>query len=235
MLAFQRHTCAGRAVLPEPVCKRPCQPSGSSPFTRRLARTRVGVYGVYGFEGHTHMADRSRQWGAGLDGAPEVADVMLVAPQGFRTVRDGENAYPAFDNRRRYAPEGADNALRTGARSRAPYIYFARVARTRVAVCGLYGFVRKFCGHVRLWRGPHATRLGHPYYSGNAERGKQRFFGNHPESESFSSDDAHPFTIASGHGIYVPDSPATRRRSIRSRSGDRPSGFSYTGRLWAAR
>ena len=126
------------------------------------------------------MADRSRQWEAGLDGTPEVSDVMPIAPQAVRispqpqTVRDEENAYPAFDDRYRQATEGAGDALRTGARSWAPYIYFTHVARTRVGVCGLYGSVRKFCGHVRLWRGPHATRQDHPYYPGNAERGKRR-------------------------------------------------------------
>ena len=311
MLALQGHTCAGRSVLPEPVCERPSQPSGYSPCSPDISRARaLQCAGLCGYEGHTQMADRSRQWGAVLDGAPEVAEVIPIARQAVRirlqpqTVRDDENAYPAFDNRYRHAPEGADDALRTGTRSRAIYtsrssgVSRARALQCTVCTdsCGNFAAAHGFrMAAVRVkWTGPDDPA--------NPEHGEVAHHANRGQNEPFGSEDAqpfaggwralaasagnmaggyrtpllrrhrkthrswsgcgatgvdyrwmrneqgsstpwptpargvaHPLTIASWHGIYVADSPAKRRRSIRSRSGDRPSGFSYFGRLWAAR
>ena len=141
MLALQGHTCAGRSVLPEPVCERLSRPSGSSSCSPDISRARAWqCAGLCGSEGHTQMADRSRKWRAVLDGAPEAAEVMPIARQAVRirlqpqTVRDDENAYPAFDNRYWYAPEGADDALRTGTRSRAIYILRSCRAHARWSV-----------------------------------------------------------------------------------------------------
>ena len=307
MLALQGHTCAGRSVLPEPVCKRPSQPSGSSSRSPDISRARaLQCAGLCGSEGHTQMADRSRQWGAVLDGAPEVAEVMPIARQAVRislqpqTARDDENAYPAFDNRYRYAPEGADDALRTGARSRA--IYILRVLRaSRAHARWSVRFVRI---RTEIWRQCRALERspcdskGPPVSAWQCRTRETVAFGNEAQNERFSREDAqpfaggwrvlagstgnvagncrtpllrrhrkthrswsgrgatgvdyrwmrneqgssapwpapargvaHPLTVASWHGIYVPDSPATRRRSIRSRSADRSSGFSYFGRL----
>lgn len=312
MLAWQGHTCAGRSVLPEPVCERLSQPSGFSSCSPDISRARaLQCAGLCGSEGHTQMADRSRKWGAVLDGAPEVAEVMPIARQAVRirlqpqTVRDDENAYPAFDNRYRYAPEGADDALRTGTRSRA--IYILRVLRAcRAHARWSVRFCTDSCGNFAATHGFRmaAVRVKWtgPDDPANPEHGEVAHHANRGQNEPFGSEDAqpfaggwrvlaasagnmagncrtpllprrvkahrswsgrgatgvdyrwmrneqgssapwptpargvaHPLTVASWHGIHVPDSPATRRRSIRSRSADRSSGFSYFGRLYAAR
>lgn len=158
----------------------PCPQQRMPPHGRPTSRTGSTV--MYFAEGDTTPCPLPSRWSR--------------AAVGLCTMRNGDSE---LGDTCREAAEGADYDLDNESGS-GGHIYFARFARPRVAVYGLYGSVRRICGSVRRFRMVtirlNRTRPDHP---GNAERGKQRSTVTGRKSEPFCSKESSPSADPDGY------------------------------------